>query len=396
MSKLQFKEKAQKVDGLCQEIIKILESYQDDKIKALLVDFQKFFKDYQLQTKLTIAFIGQYNAGKSTLIKALTGDPTVKISADVCTDFITEYPWHDVLLVDTPGIYAGKTEHDEITLDRISRCDLLVFMVSNELFNPQGGEFFKKVCEMQRVGQMLLVVNKMSRGGDPKYLIKSILEVIEPYHPNDFYTCFIDANSYLDAQLEQDQEEKEFLINDSKFDTFLSSLEELINRNKLSAKLATPLHRAVDTLDQARNLLSTDDPITRNLLELLRRKVLKFKASQTRFQNDYQSRLNDFEHEVIMLGDTVASKVDGQHTEDDINNEIHKAEQQIEVLSRNTTQRIQSDLEEQLQNLQTELEELMQSPLGRSLTEEIAIPSSGVPKGNNYGVNFSTEISEFL
>ena len=396
MSKFQFKEKAQKVDGLCQETIKKLESYQDDKIKALLVDFQKFFKDYQLQTKLTIAFIGQYNAGKSTLIKALTGDPTVKISADVCTDFITEYPWHDVLLVDTPGIYAGKTEHDEITLDRISRCDLLVFMVSNELFNPQGGEFFKKVCEMQRVGQMLLVVNKMSRGGDPKYLIKSILEVIEPYHPNDFYTCFIDANSYLDAQLEQDQEEKEFLINDSKFDTFLSSLEKLIDRNKLSAKLATPLHRAVDTLDQARNLLSTDDPTTRNLLELLRRKVLKFKASQTRFQNDYQSRLNDFEHEVIMLGDTVASKVDGQHTEDDINNEIHKAEQQIEVLSRNTTQRIQSDLEEQLQNLQTELEELMQSPLGRSLTEEIAIPSSGVPKGNNYGVNFSTETSEFF
>ena len=396
MSKFQFKEKAQKVDSLCQEAIKILESYQDAKIESLLIDFQNFFKDYQLQTKLTIAFIGQYNAGKSTLIKALTGDPTVKISADVCTDSITEYPWHDVLLVDTPGIYAGKTEHDEITLDRISRCDLLVFIVSNELFNPQGGEFFKKVCEMQRVGQMLLVINKMSRGGDPQYLIKSILEVIEPYHPNDFYTCFIDANSYLDSQLEQDQEEKEFLIEESNFDAFLSSLEKLINRNKLFAKLATPLHRAVDTLDQTRNLLSTDDPTTRNLLELLRRKVLKFKASQTRFQNDYQARLNDFEHEIIMLGDTVASKVDGQHTEDDVNNEIHKAEQQIEILSRNATQRIQSDLKEQLQNLQTDLEELMQSPLGRSLTEEIAIPSSGIPKGNNYGVNFSTETSNFL
>ena len=396
MSKFQFKEKAQKVDSLCQEAIKILESYQDAKIESLLIDFQNFFKDYQLQTKLTIAFIGQYNAGKSTLIKALTGDPTVKISADVCTDSITEYPWHDVLLIDTPGIYAGKTEHDEITLDRISRCDLLVFIVSNELFNPQGGEFFKKVCEMQRVGQMLLVINKMSRGGDPQYLIKSILEVIEPYHPNDFYTCFIDANSYLDSQLEQDQEEKEFLIEESNFDAFLSSLEKLINRNKLFAKLATPLHRAVYTLDQTRNLLSTDDPTTRNLLELLRRKVLKFKASQTRFQNDYQARLNDFEHEIIMLGDTVASKVDGQHTEDDVNNEIHKAEQQIEILSRNATQRIQSDLKEQLQNLQTDLEELMQSPLGRSLTEEIAIPSSGIPKGNNYGVNFSTETSNFL
>jgi hypothetical protein len=60
------------------------------------------------------------------------------------------------------------------------------------------------------------------------------------------------------------------------------------------------------------------------------------------------------------------------------------------------TQRIQSDLEEQLQTLQTDLEELMQSPLGRSLTDEISIPSSGIPKGNNYGVNFSTGTSNFL
>jgi GTPase Era involved in 16S rRNA processing len=351
MSKFQFKEKAQKVNNLCQETIKTLESYEDDKIKALLIDFQKFFKDYQLQTKLTIAFIGQYNAGKSTLIKALTGDPTVKISADVCTDSITEYAWHDVLLIDTPGIYAGKTEHDEITLDRISRCDLLVFMVSNELFNPQGGEFFKKVCEMQRVGQMLLVVNKMSRADElPQDLIKSILEVIEPYHPNDFYTCFIDANSYLDSQLEQDQQEKEFLIEDSNFDDFLSSIEKLINRNKLSAKLATPLHRAIDTLDQARNLLSTEDPTTRNLLELLRRKVLKFKASQTKFQNNYQAILNDLEHEIIMLGDAVASKVDGEHTEDDVNSEIRKAEQQIEILSSSTTQRQQFQIQKVANN----------------------------------------------
>lgn len=116
----------------------------------------------------------------------------------------------DVVLLDTPGIYAGKTDHDEITLDRISKSDLLVFVIPNELFNPQGGAFFSKVAnEMQRVGQILLVINKMSReSGSKEELSKNILQVIQPYHLNDFYTCFIDADSYLKARNETDKEEK--------------------------------------------------------------------------------------------------------------------------------------------------------------------------------------------
>ncbi len=136
------------MEKICREAQEIIEPRAEDEIKELATDFNKFWAEYKQQTKLTIAFIGQYNAGKSTLIKTLTGDPTVRISAEICTDQVTEYPWQDVLLLDSPGIYAGKTDHDEITLDRISKCDLLVFVVPNELFNPQGGAFFKKVAEM--------------------------------------------------------------------------------------------------------------------------------------------------------------------------------------------------------------------------------------------------------
>ena len=35
--------------------------------KKLVDDFQKFWKEYQQQKKLSIAFIGQYNAGKSKI-----------------------------------------------------------------------------------------------------------------------------------------------------------------------------------------------------------------------------------------------------------------------------------------------------------------------------------------
>ena len=377
MSNLQFKQQAERVEKLCGAASDILSNRTENKIKELVSDFEQFWDEYKKQTKLTIAFIGQYNAGKSTLIKALTGDATVRISAEICTDEVTEYPWKNVLLVDTPGIYAGKTDHDQKTLDRISKSDLLVFVVPNELFNPQGAAFFKKVAdEMQRVGQMVLVINKMSReSGTPETLLQTILKVIEPYHPSDFYTCFIDADSYLKARYEQDEEEKEFLIAESNFNDFLGCLQKLIDKNQLSAQLATPLHRTVDMLEQASDVLSTGDKTIRDLLEILRRKAVILRASQTRFRNAYRGELNRLEHEVTMLAERVASKVDGYHGEEEINIEIRNSEGEIESVSEKALESIQLALKSEVDRLKSKLEELEQSLLGRTLAEELEIRS---------------------
>lgn len=377
MSNFQFKQQSNRVENLCQEALGILNPRTEDEIKVLVSNFEQFWAESKKQTKLTIAFIGQYNAGKSTLIKALTGDSTVRISAEICTDEVTEYPWKDVLLVDTPGIYAGKTDHDQKTLDRISKSDLLIFVVPNELFNPQGAAFFKKVAdEMQRVGQMVLVINKMSREpGTPEVLLTTLLKVIDPYHPSDFYTCFIDADSYLKARYEQDEEEKEFLIAESNFNDFLDYLQKLIDKNQLSAKLATPLHRAVDMLEQASDILSTGDKTTRDLLEILRRKAVILRASQIRFRNAYRSELNRLEHEVTMLAERIASKVDGYHGEEEINLEIRNSEREIESVSGKALENIQLALKSEVDRLQSKLEELEQSLLGRTLAEELEIRS---------------------
>ena len=58
--------------------------------------------------KLKIAFVGQYNAGKSTIISALTGNKHIKIHTNIATDEVAEDKWHDIILMDTPGILAGK------------------------------------------------------------------------------------------------------------------------------------------------------------------------------------------------------------------------------------------------------------------------------------------------
>ncbi|MFN5241718.1 MAG: GTPase [Aphanizomenon sp.] len=375
MSSFQFNAKSQKVNQLCQEIIDILEIRTEDEVKKLVDDFQNFWQEYQQQKQLSIAFIGQYNAGKSTLIKALTGDESVRISAEICTDKVTEYAWQDVLLLDTPGIYAGNTEHDDITLERISKCDLLVFVVPNELFNPQGAAFFQTVAnQMQRVGQMVLVVNKMSReSGSPQDLLSTITQVIEPYYPQQFYTCFIDADSSLKSQDPKYIKYQQSLQAKSNFNDFLDSLQKLIQKNELSAKLVTPLHRAVDTLEKSLNFLSTGDKTTRDLLEILRRKKIIIQASQTRARNAYRSELAKLKHEVIMLSEKIASMIDGHHTKEEIEVEIEKVTKEITTLSEKIIGKIQAHLQEELINLQNKLEELQNSPLGKTIAREITI-----------------------
>ncbi len=116
MSEMKFKQVAKQIENLCSETLMILSTSTDNEIDVFARDFEIFIHEYRQKSQLTIALIGQYNAGKSTLIKALTGDPSVRISAEICTDRITEYLWKEVLLIDTPGIYAGRTDHDQITL----------------------------------------------------------------------------------------------------------------------------------------------------------------------------------------------------------------------------------------------------------------------------------------
>ncbi len=374
------------VESLVLSTLQILDNSVDPEIKILLQDFNNFWIDYQKQSKLTIAFIGQYNAGKSTLIKALTGDATVRISAEICTDKVTEYTWEDVLIVDTPGIHAGRTDHDQLTLDKISQSDLLVFVVPNELFNPQGGNFFKRVAnDLQRVGQMVLVINKMSREtGKPETLLSSILKVIEPSHPNDFYTCFIDGNSYLQAQNESNEEEKLFLMEESNFNEFFNSLQKLIEKNKLTAKLVTPLHKTVDLLEQSSNLLATDNKLVRDFLELLRRKSNILRASQIRSRNIYCDQLNDLEHQIVMSGEQVASIVDGYHNEDQINEAINNSEPEIEQLVKVAIEKISSEIGKEVKNLEAKLQDLEDSLLGKNIVREIEIELQDRKKLKDY------------
>jgi hypothetical protein len=391
MNSLLYKEYSESIEQLCNQVLVTLEKRQEPEIKNFAKKIQVFLNDYNKETKLSIAFIGQYNAtiaaltaanflqkqyeevdGERKLVEVYeVGEKKLYVGAQIMTDRTEEYMWNNVRIIDTPGIYAGREDHDEKTHDQLSKSDLLVFVVSNELFNPQGGNFFRKIIhDMQRTGQVILVINKMSREqGKPSTLQKSLLEAMEPLHPDDFYTCFIDSHDYLDALLEEDDDERDYLLKESRFDTFLKSIQKLIDKNQLTARLLTPLHMSIEILEQAYNLLTTNDKLHRDMLEIFRRKGILIRSAMNRFKTAMTSELNRLEHQVIMAGENIAGKVDGNHSSEDVNTALKGAERAIEVESEQTLKKIQKILTEQVDYLHVELESLQNSALGRSISD---------------------------
>ena len=88
----------------------------------------------------------------------------------------------------------------------ISSADMLVFVVTNELFDSYLAEHFRKLAiDKDKAGEMILVVNKMDRASDGNTEIQQnviredLRKVLTPYTPEQLNLCFLDAESYLDT-----------------------------------------------------------------------------------------------------------------------------------------------------------------------------------------------------
>ena len=114
---------------------------------------------------IKLVFAGQYSAGKSSILKMLTGRTDIAIGADITTQQAHTYDWNGIEVVDTPGIHTQlRPDHDEISYDAIASADMLVFVITNELFDSYMAAHFRKLAiDKDKAGEMILVVNKMCR-----------------------------------------------------------------------------------------------------------------------------------------------------------------------------------------------------------------------------------------
>ena len=156
-------------------------------------------------SEATIAVIGNHNAGKTSLIAAITDSPQARddISADVQTQTSEAYNYKSGAtsfdVWDTPGLGSEFSQHDREALDRVTLVDAVVLAVSTEVVSEVGrDQIYELLTVGRKKGAVLSVITKADR--EPEDSQSQIAMTLQDSLP-DFASnpMFLQARAWLDA-----------------------------------------------------------------------------------------------------------------------------------------------------------------------------------------------------
>ena len=344
---LKIAELSKKLQELVKKTYDLLDRTGNENIKEAL---NKELSELKERIELKIAFVGQYSSGKSTIISALTGNRDIKIDANVATDVVSEYKWNNIVLMDTPGILAGKVEqHDQRTKDALKECDLIVYVLTSQLFDDVIFENFIDLAYTQKLNdKMLIAINKMSMEvGDFDTLRQNYLNSIhsifkERGYEFNFEVVFIDAADYIEGCTEQDDD----FIQLSNFNSFISTLNSFVaDKGLIKKQFDTPVRVLKGHV--ADIAVSQVDPNLKIQAEHFSSRIRK---SMRDMERSLALKLNQFESDSISDSMNVSSKI-GEISEAELKNEVNGLSRQIE----DRTTELLTDIEEMVNQNYSEL-----------------------------------------
>lgn len=329
--------------------------------EKLLTDTREVFSQYKdLETELNIyentlpksmqpddgaiklVFVGQYSAGKSSIIKMLTGID-VTIGAGIATQEAHAYKWgNNIEIVDTPGIHTEieGSDHDEKTYYQIDHAALLIFVVTAQGFDNRMGNHFRKLAiEQERGKNMVLVVNKMDQtalGNVPeqqKIIADDLKKVITPYTPEQLYLSFTNTGYYFDWQTETDEEMKEILFEQSGYEKFVENLNSFVASRGLLSKIQSPLETLKSSIT---NVIGESkeyniDKDVEAVEEILRRKQTSIIDGKRKIRVEIEELANTCAQKIKAEGDKVANEIMPGVSKEEIDRKIEAAQSQAEL-----------------------------------------------------------------
>ena len=349
---LKIAELSKKLQELVKKTYDLLDRTGNENIKEAL---NKELSELKERIELKIAFVGQYSSGKSTIISALTGNRDIKIDANVATDVVSEYKWNNIVLMDTPGILAGKVEqHDQRTKDALKECDLIVYVLTSQLFDDVIFENFIDLAYTQKLNdKMLIAINKMSMEvGDFDTLRQNYLNSIhsifkERGYEFNFEVVFIDAADYIEGCTEQDDD----FIQLSNFNSFISTLNSFVaDKGLIKKQFDTPVRVLKGHV--ADIAVSQVDPNLKIQAEHFSSRIRK---SMRDMERSLALKLNQFESDSISDSMNVSSKI-GEISEAELKNEVNGLSRQIEDRSTELLTDIEEMVNQNYSDLMSEME----------------------------------------
>ncbi|WP_144958064.1 GTPase [Pseudomonas oryzihabitans] len=363
MTEIGYSALKEKVEGLYQ---RSSELWSVSNFKASGADF-----DISL-AHLNVVFAGQYSAGKSSLIKMLTGIEHIKIGSGVTTDVVTQYQHKSLNIWDTPGILAGECEqHDAQALEAIANADLLVYVITNELFDDVVGAAFRNLCFNQgRAKEMMIVINKFeSDSADKETKIAGITQVLEPKIPEDFPIVFTDAQSFFDSLDEEDEKERQELLALSNAEGFIKAIDGFVAQRGLYARLTTPLQQLQFTLESKIDELTISDPLQKGLVSLLTQNKRVFQANRRDLIKKVGADLDKLNGQIVEQGNRLADALGGDQEEFEKTQDSSTYE--CERLIKSALEDLQVTVNEGLSDLEAELVELANTPASLRINEAL-------------------------
>ncbi|MCR4703571.1 MAG: 50S ribosome-binding GTPase [Saccharofermentans sp.] len=365
-----------------------------DKIKRSLRDAGVQYDNRASEDDtVRIVFAGQYSAGKSTIIKMLTGNEDIATGAEITTQETQSYEWMGLEIVDTPGVHTSlRPDHDEISYKAIASADILVFVVTNELFDSYIAEHFRKLAiDKDKAGEMILVVNKMDRAArgnsaeQQEIIREGLRDVLAPYTPEQLHLSFIDAQSYLDSleERETDPEIADELLERSGYDKFIETLNSFVAEKSLVSKLTTELYILDNVLDKTiaelepGNSDADIDAFEENLIQ--QRHILI--DARNRMQQEVEDIFTDAAANIRQLGLDAADLVGAKND----NNELEEKLAEYDRMATDIMDKCQADADDtvrsRLMDLGQSLDNMEKSEFSRNLKIRLVDKYDDLPEG---------------
>ena len=329
------------------------------------------FEVFETEAKYRVSLLGEFSAGKSSLIMALTGTE-VATGAGVTTSEMKSFEWKGVTLVDTPGIQAeaDNTDHDEIARTSTLDADLVLFVLTNERFNDRLATHFHFVAGPDGLGlvdKMLVIVNKMDREFDPDKVEEEIISEVENAMSSLRLPVHLAAvDSYLKSQ-KSDGDRKERLVKRSRIPELVAAIDEFIKERGELGRLTRPLQLFEAALEEQRDsLLGDDESASKEMENNRRQKRIVYEAGRqlTSHESEWVTELRR-----IALSRTTETlnKVADAKTSEELEEQFQTAVRDIEPEIDTHLVNIDNTLHGWARDLQDKIEDLDTSELGKNI-----------------------------
>ena len=328
---------------------------------------------------ISLAFAGQYSAGKSSLIRALTGRNDIAIGAGITTAETHRYDWNGVVIVDTPGIHTSlRPDHDDIAYHAISGADLLVFVITNELFDDHIAEYYRRLTiERDKGHETILVVNKMGRHADGNtaesraVVTEDLRAPLAPFTPEALSITFTDAASALEAADETDPEFLEMLEREGNLKALVENINALVAARGLHARQTTALYRLEQILAGAIADEPTDDLDLDALTLIYNRQVHSLRQAMTQLDVAVDTAISDAGSAVRQAGFQLSETYYPGVSEREIEQAVQQAEESVRQAGVELGSRIYQEFNEVVPGLAQEILDLMDSELFQRTTANL-------------------------